>query len=174
MAAYAGNGDVLKALGHAPQTYQFEVCEKPVVSLPPQFGATDIVILDGPFMSVGPKGRTGAYVLGHVTHAIHATNVGTEADVPAALRDCLDQGTIRNPKLTNFSKFIAAGAPFIPALADAVHIGSMYTVRAVLPDREDTDERPTLVTRIGDKLITIFSGKIVNCVAAARAAVALI
>lgn len=174
VAAYAGNGEVLKALGHAPQTYQFEVCEKPVVNLPPQFGATDIVILDGPFMSVGPMGRTGAYVLGHVTHAIHATNVGAEADVPAALRDCLDQGTIRNPKLTNFSKFIAAGAPFIPALADAVHIGSMYTVRAVLPDREDTDERPTLVTRVGDRLITIFSGKIVNCVAAARAAVALI
>ena len=104
VVAYAGNGEVLKALGHAPQTYQFEVCEKPVVNLPPQFGATDIVILDGPFMSVGPMGRTGAYVLGHVTHAIHATNVGAEADVPAALRDCLDQGTIRNSELDELLK----------------------------------------------------------------------
>jgi hypothetical protein len=50
----------------------------------------------------------------------------------------------------------------------------MYTVRAVLPYRDDTDERPTLVTQVDDRLIKIFSGKIPNCVEAARIACSLI
>lgn len=174
LAAYASGNRALAAAGAAPREYQFEVCEKPVVTLPREFGLTDIVILDGPFMSVGPKGRNGTYVLGHVTHAIHATNVGLEPQVPAALRDCLNNGVIANPRVTNFERFIESGAAFIPPLAQARHIGSMYTVRAVLPGCEDTDERPTLVQRAGNRAINIFSGKIVNCVEAARRALALI
>ena len=43
------------------------------------------------------------------------------------------------------------------------HIGSMYTIRTVLPHKDDTDERPTVVTEQGDDFI-LFSSKIGNCV----------
>jgi len=44
----------------------------------------------------------------------------------------------------------------------------MFTVRAVPPRVEDTDERPTLVKKINEKIITVFSGKITTCVQAAN------
>jgi glycine/D-amino acid oxidase-like deaminating enzyme len=174
LAAYASNNSVLAAIGRPREAYQFEVCEKPVVTLPPSFGRTDIVIVDGPFMSVGPFGRSDTYVLGHVVHAIHATNIGSEPEIPPSLRPCLDNGVIRNPRLTRFAQFVEAGAQFIPAIAQARHVGSMYTVRTVLPDRDATDERPTLVSQIDEQVIQVFSGKLGNCVEAARAVAELI
>ena len=52
----------------------------------------------------------------------------------------------------------------------------MFTVRAVQPFKEATDERPTLVEVLGkdQKYIRIFSGKIGAAVEAANQAVALI
>lgn len=174
LAAYAYNNSIRAALDCVRETYQFEVCEKPVVRLPPSFGRTDIVILDGPFMSVGPIGRTGTYVLGHVVHSIHSSNVGHEPEIPDSVRPYLDNGIVYDSRCTRFKEFVEAGAPFIPALADARHIGSMYTIRTVLPYRDATDERPTLVSQIDEKIIQIFSGKLGNCVEAARAVTELI
>jgi hypothetical protein len=174
LAAYAYTNNILSKMGRMGEEYQYEVCEKPVVSLPTSFGKTDIVIIDGPFMSVGPMGRTGAYVLGNVEHAMHFSNIGLHAQIPIALQPYLNRGVIENPSHTRFAQFIESGVAFIPTLAQARHIGSMYTVRAVLPYRDDTDERPTLVTQVDDRLIKIFSGKIPNCVEAARIACSLI
>ena len=44
----------------------------------------------------------------------------------------------------------------------------MFTVRAVPPRVENTDARPTQVTKIDEKTISIFSGKITTCVEAAN------
>ena len=54
------------------------------------------------------------------------------------------------------------------------HIGSMYTIRTVLPNVEKTDTRPTLVNKINDNIITVFSGKIGNCIEAANQVESLI
>ena len=56
----------------------------------------------------------------------------------------------------------------MPGLARAEHIGSMFTFRTVLPNLEKTDARPTFVTKIDDKTVTVFSGKIGTCVEAAE------
>ena len=49
----------------------------------------------------------------------------------------------------------------------------MYTVRTVLPNKDDTDERPTIVTKQNDNFI-LFSGKVGNCVEAAKKIINLI
>ena len=53
-------------------------------------------------------------------------------------------------------------------MKNAVHIGSMFTVRTVLPNMNSTDERPTIVRQISDNVFTIFSGKVTTCVEAAE------
>ena len=50
----------------------------------------------------------------------------------------------------------------------AEHIGSMFTFRTVLPNKEKDDARPTLVDKIDDKIFNVFSGKIGTCVEAAN------
>ena len=174
IAVYASMNSLLAEIGLATEKYQFEVCEKPVVTFSKPFVSADVVIIDGPFMSVGPMGRIGTYVLGHVVHAIHSSNIGYEPDIPKELESYLNRGVVRHPARTNFQKFIEAGERFIPVLRYAKHVGSMYTVRTVLPDSDDTDERPTIVEPVASNVIKIFSGKIGNCVEAARAATALI
>ena len=38
--------------------YQFEICEKPVVRLPPAFATDSMVVMDGPFMCFDPLAET--------------------------------------------------------------------------------------------------------------------
>jgi hypothetical protein len=49
----------------------------------------------------------------------------------------------------------------------------MFTVRAVLPNTDATDERPTQVTNLGNGFVSVFSGKIGTCVEAASEVVAV-
>jgi hypothetical protein len=50
----------------------------------------------------------------------------------------------------------------------------MFTVRTVLPGVEGTDARPTLVRRVSERMITVFSGKIATCVGAAAEVASLV
>lgn len=150
------------------QKYQYEICEKIVVRLPKKFRNKSIVILDGPFMCLDPYGTSGYYLLGNVVHAIHFTNIGYLPSIPFRFKHLLNKGIITNPPFTNFKKFIESAEVFIPSISDAKRIGSMFTVRAVLPNKEKTDERPTIVKRLDEKTVSVFSGKLVNCVFAAQ------
>lgn len=172
LATYASLGGMLPD-GDAGK-FQFEVCEKPVVRLPAQFAETSIVVMDGPFMCVDPLGKTGLAVMGNVVHALHHTNVGRTPVVPEVLAGMLNRGIVRKPTVTRFRDFIESAARFMPAIRSAEHIGSMFTVRAVLPGLDDTDARPTLVVQRSERVYTLFSGKIGTCVRAAEELVSMI
>lgn len=174
VATYARLNSVLDELPWAQRNFQFEVCEKPVVRVPPSLQDKSIVIMDGPFMCLDPYGRTGLSVMGNVVHAIHHTNTGRSPIVPAELLPLLDAGVVPNPPHTRFREFIESGAEFIPDIVDVEHVGSMFTVRTVLPESDETDSRPTLVRRESDRVITLFSGKIGTCVRAAESVVSLV
>ena len=148
--------------------YQFEVCEKIGVAMPSAMKDKSIVVMDGPFMCVDPYGKTGLSLLGNVVHAIHYSNVGHFPKVPVSMARDLNQGFVKIPSETNWKKFVTSGQEYIPSLAKAEYKGSMYTVRAVLPNMDDTDGRPTIVSGVGDKIINVFSGKIDTCVMASR------
>lgn len=166
-----------KLLGNESGTkkkYQFELCEKPIIKLPRSFGKKSIVIMDGPFMSLDPYGVTGLFVMGHVVHAIHQTNIGEKPIVDKKFKELLNKGVIKNPPITNFNLFIESGKEFVPQLAYAKHVGSMFTIKAVLPYIDDTDSRPTIVEELGNKIITVFSGKIGNSVQAAESIVEIV
>jgi len=164
---YASLNLLLRDLPTAMRQYQFELCEKPVLKLPGRFNKKSIVVLDGPFFCIDPYSNTDYHVMGNVVHAIHATNTGLYPEILKEFKPLMNRGIIKNPSITNITKFIDTASEFMPDIKDAEHIGSMYTIRTVLPNVESTDERPTLVSRINDKIINVFSGKIGNCVQAA-------
>jgi hypothetical protein len=182
IAAYAGTNAVVDMLGLEPDLYQYEVVEKPVLRMPtrrPRGGWNDVglVVLDGPFCCIDPFAKTGLHLMGHVVHAIHASNTGYWPEVPERLAPLLNRGMVSVNHLAGVTKFPLMqenGERFIPALADAEHLGSMFTVRCVLPHRDETDERPTLVHRLDDQVVRIFSGKLGTAVVAARQALAMI
>ena len=149
--------------------YQFELCEKPVVKLPKKYKNKSIVIMDGPFMCIDPLGDTGLHVMGNVVHAIHSTNVGKFPVVyDSKFDELLNKGIVKNPSITNIDKFIQSAKEFFIDVEKAEHIGSMYTFRTVLPNKDKDDARPTLVEKTDENTFTIFSGKIGTCVTAAE------
>lgn len=174
VATYSTLNALLNGFPGAQRDYQFELCEKPVVRLPQEFTGRSIVILDGPFMCIDPFGKSGLFVLGNVVHAIHRMNVGRLPVIDEPYRAWMNNGIVRDPPMTHFRRFVSSASEFFHGIERAEHLGSMFTVRAVLPDRDETDERPTLVKRVGEKMLSIFSGKIGTCVEAADLVVKMV
>tara|TARA_B110000211_G_scaffold132244_1_gene151765 strand:- start:1245 stop:3029 length:1785 start_codon:yes stop_codon:yes gene_type:complete len=143
---------------------QFEICEKPVVKLPKKYKNKSIVIMDGPFMCIDPYGDTEYHVMGNVVHAIHNSNISEFPTNVDSFTNLINSGIIKNPTTTKIDKFIESGKVFFKDFETIEHIGSMYTFRTVLPNREHDDARPTLHKFENDNLISIFSGKICTCV----------
>ena len=83
---------------------------------------------------------------------------------------------IKNPKVTNIEKFIETGMKFFEDFDKLEHIGSMYTFRTVLRDREHDDARPTLVRKekAPYNMYSLFSGKITTCVDATNELIKLV
>ena len=133
-----------------------------------------IVVMDGPFFCIDPYSTTDLHVMGNVVHAIHATNVGYFPEIPNEYKFLLNKGIVKSPNVTKIDKFLEMAAIFMPDMKDAEYIGSMFTIRTVLPNVDATDERPTLVSKINNKIINVFSGKIGNSVEAAKEVVKMV
>lgn len=168
ICTYSQNNSLLNDETSLQRDYQFELCEKIIVGLPEEFKNTSLVLLDGPFMCFDPYGETGDFLIGNVVHAIHSTNVGKLPYVDAKYKDLINNGVCNVPEVTKFKECVESTTKFIPIFNKAIYKGSMFTFRTVLPHKEKTDERPTVVTKVNDKIITVFSGKIVNCVQASE------
>ena len=165
-STYANSNQLLST--DKQKDYQFELCEKPVIKLPEQYKNKSVVIMDGPFMCIDPLGDTGLHVMGNVVHAIHSTNVGKFPKYNSKFDNLLNKGIIKNPSITNIDKFIESAKRFFIDIDKSEHIGSMFTFRTVLPNRDNDDARPTLVEKVTDNLFNVFSGKIGNCVNASK------
>lgn len=173
-ATYANSNFILERYPDARRQYQFELVEKPVLRLSPKFKGMSIVVMDGPFFCIDPYGETDMHVMGNVVHAIHATNTGFFPEIPEEYKPLLNKGIVESPNVTRIEKFLETATSFMPDMKEAEYVGSMFTVRAVLPNVDATDERPTLVSKVSDKIIHVFSGKLGNCVEAADEVVRLI
>ncbi|MGW1835142.1 NAD(P)/FAD-dependent oxidoreductase [Streptomyces sp. NPDC002067] len=174
LATYSSLNDLHPGpLSTAPR-YQFEVCEKPLVALPDMYLGHSLVVMDGPFMCLDQVAGARHFLLGNVDHAIHATTVGRHPLIPAPLMRYVDAGLIRRPRVTRFPAFQRFAHEFVTGFDEARHLGSYFTVRAVLPHVETTDDRPTLVRRLDDRTVALFGGKIATCVDSAHQVAALL
>ncbi|HKY63906.1 MAG TPA: FAD-dependent oxidoreductase [bacterium] len=168
VAGYVANNAWLESADLPEKEYQFELCEKPVLALPGRFRNKSVVILDGPFLCIDPVANTDTFVMGNVVHAIHHRNIGLHPELSPAYAPLLNRGVIAGPPITRIDDFLASAAVYFPGIGGAKHLGSMFTVRAVQPHREHDDARPTIVEELSDRVVTVFSGKIGTCVAAAE------
>ncbi|MFC1543936.1 FAD-dependent oxidoreductase [Gemmatimonadota bacterium] len=169
IATYASNNDFLHLFPGAQRDYQFEIVEKLVLELPAELKNMSVVVQDGPFTCIDPLGRTGLSLMGNVEKAIHQRSVGRHPEIGSDFLNLLNNGVIERPAITKVTDFLHDADRFFPGIREsAVHVGSMFTIRTVLPFREHDDARPTLVEKISDDLVTVFSGKIPTCIDAAR------
>ena len=157
--------------------YQFELVEKPVVSLGKEFQRKSIVIMDGEFCCIDPYGFDSYYHLfGHVKEAIHDRIIGKFYEVLDQYKKYLNSGpdklfpNSRHKHIFEGIKefFNFKSIPVVPPSSkkpsvsnnNIFYLGSMFTIRTVLPNRDHDDARPSYITKHSDQLYSVFSGKI--------------
>jgi hypothetical protein len=154
--SYASINTLTEQLGHEVCEEQYEYTVVPIISLdmPP----TSITIMDGPFMTLFPYGKTNKFLLYHVDYSVIKTEI-TKTLNP----DWLDPHTSPLSKMDQYKHFetmMKSCTKYVPALASAKLCGYLQSPRMVLPKHEQDDARPSFVNDYGEGYFTIFSGKI--------------
>ena len=168
ICTYAKINSFLKKFPEKQKDYQFEIYEKVFFELPKEFENKSMLIMDGPFMSIDPVGGKNYFIIGDVINTVHERYVGKFPKFDSKFLPLLDKGIIKNPPFTNKELFLKSAAQFFLDLSQAKYIGSSFTIKTVLPNVNLTDARPTIIEKINEKIITVFSGKIPTCVETAN------
>lgn len=167
VATYANQNRLLASHPSLQREYEFEVCELPLLELPDRYVGNNLIVVDGPFMCVDHFGSRDAFLMGDYHHMVHRRNVGRAPVLEDPYASLVNEGLVADPPTTNVEAFLDHGREYLPGVAEATHLGSLFTVRAKLPATQRTAARPTVVDREGS-VVSVFGGKLGTCVTAAE------
>lgn len=137
---YAGLNGLLTASGEAPVALTCELTELALVEAPPPLDGIGVTVMDGPFFSLMPFPSRGLHSLSHVRYTPHGlvTADGTEA-IPASAAPAI---TGRSSRAAHM---LYDAARFLPAIAEARYVESVWEYKAILPRSAVDDSRPILL-----------------------------
>lgn len=137
-------------------TYRYEFTAIPIIEWDePSVGIT---VMDGPFMTVLPYGKSSQFLLYHVEHSVVNSYTGQEMPI-----------NFTNPDINFddlFYKIRDASEKFIPSLRNSTLKGFLKGPRVVIEN--DRDSRESLITKHDHGYWSVFSGKVDHCMWVAR------
>jgi glycine/D-amino acid oxidase-like deaminating enzyme len=158
-ASYGDINRLTEQLGHAVSERLFEYTAVPIIQLDmPRVGVT---IMDGPFMTVLPHGKSKNFLLYNVEHTLVAKNIASQMDTSWLMPETAPFASV--DKVRYFEKMISLCKEYVPALERAVVAGFLEGPRMVLAHSEDSDARHSAVECYDDSYFTVFAGKIDHC-----------
>ena len=159
-ASYGDINRLTEQLGHIVSERLFEYTAVPIIKLDmPKVGVT---IMDGPFMTLLPYGKSENFLLYNVKHTPVAKSVSSQMDPSWLNPESAPFASI--DKVRYFEKMIELCKVFVPALERSKVVGFLEGPRMVLARKEDSDARPSIVTSYDNGgYFTVFSGKIDHC-----------
>ena len=156
--------------GAEPFDVKYELCEVILCDASGPLGDVGITVMDGPFFSIMPFGRTGLHSLTSVAFTPHMTS---RAEQPAFPCQSGSPGGCRPGSLRNCDSCAArpkSAWPFMSALARKYLLddygfgyrGSLFSVKPVLRASELDDSRPTVVRVVSRDpvMVSVLSGKV--------------
>lgn len=169
-ATYAGINQIHAMLGFPPLQIKYELCEIIVCKPNDKLKDVGITVMDGPFFSIMPFGKTGLHSLTSVTFTPHVTSYDS---VPTFGCQARSNGSCSPQSLGNCNICLAkpkSAWEFMSHLARKYlndeygfeYVDSLYSMKPILKTSEIDDSRPTLIRRYCDtpRFISVFSGKI--------------
>lgn len=134
-----------------------EITEMALMNMPPLLKDLGITVMDGPFFSAMPFPARDLHTLSHVRYTPHM--------------NWIDDGKI-NPyqhlaeyhQQTRVDRMVRDVERYIPAIADARYVDSLFEVKTILVKNETDDGRPILFEKYPELpgLYSILGGKIDN------------
>jgi glycine/D-amino acid oxidase-like deaminating enzyme len=168
-ATYAGLNEIIRQFGFDPLPLKYELCEVILTRVSDTVRDVGVTLMDGPYFSLMPFGRTDL----HSLTAVDVTPRRTSDDTlptfscqplnpncsPAALDNCATCPARPTPSFSTMSQLARR---YLHPAFDLKFEESLFSVKAVLQTAEVDDARPTLVVRFSERpqFLTIFSGKV--------------
>jgi hypothetical protein len=155
---YAGlNG--IAGLGRSAARLKFEITEMVLVAMPEELAGLAVTVMDGPFFSTLPFPDRGLHTLSHVRYTPHFSWTNAEAaDAdPYAVLAAYDRPSRAGPMIRD-------AARYMPCLAAAAPVDSLFEVKTVLLANEVDDGRPILFEQHArhPRCFSVLGGKIDN------------
>lgn len=169
-AGYASVNEINAMAGFEPFNIKYELCEMILCQVEAPLQNVGITVMDGPFFSIMPFGRTGLHSLTSVTFTPHKAchdklpcfdcQARSEGKcTPQSLYNCNDcpaQPKSAWPQMSQLArKYLREEYGF-------TYEGTLYSMKPILKASEIDDSRPTLVRVMQDepRFISVLSGKI--------------
>jgi hypothetical protein len=156
---YANLNQLNSQVGGKVKQLQYEYTMVPIVDLsrPP----VGITVMDGPFMTVLPFGKSGDFLLYHVSHTVIERSISTE--MPEAWKCSETSPASHKDTQDIFRNILHSFEEFVPSVNSAQLKGFLQTTRVVLPNKEKTDARPSIINEIDEGFLSVFTAKIDHC-----------
>lgn len=168
-ATYAGTNQIHNNFGFDPIGIKYELCEVILCDVDERLRNLGLTIMDGPFFSIMPFGRSGYHSLTTVSHTPHKTS-----NVPLPSFSCQFNRPECTPDLTMncnscvfapdsaFEDMHQTAKKYLLDLYSIKKVRSMFAIKSVLKSSEVDDSRPTLLRQYSSEpcFHTVFSGKI--------------
>lgn len=169
-ATYAGVNELHAMLGFEPFAIKYELCEIILCTVDERLKNTGVTVMDGPFFSLMPFGRTGLHSLTSVTFTPHVTSYDS---LPTFACQARSGGCCRPGDLANCDSCPARPESAWPMMSQLArkylreeygfaYSHSLFSMKPILKASEIDDSRPTVIRQYtGDPaFVSVLSGKI--------------
>lgn len=168
-ATYAGTNQIHRLLGYEVLPIKYELCEVILCNVSDELKNVGLTVMDGPFFSIMPFGKTGYHSITTVSRTPHIT-----CYEPLPTFECQKENTECTPDFLqncNICKFRPQSA-FVEMVQIAKkylrneikieYIKSLFTLKPILKASEMDDSRPTIIREysVNPFFYTVFSGKL--------------
>lgn len=169
-ATYAGTNQILEMAGFEKFDIKYELCEIILCDVNEKLKDIGFTVMDGPFFSIMPFGKTGLHSLTSVTFTPHTTSY---EGVPTFACQAQSGGFCSTFRLGNCNDCPAkpdTAFPYMASLARKYMLDdygftynrSLFSMKPILMSSEIDDSRPTVIRKYSENptFVGVLSGKI--------------
>lgn len=169
-STYAGVNEIIEMLGYEHFKIKYELCEIILCKVNDKLKNVGLTVMDGPFFSIMPFGKTGLHSLTSVTFTPHKTSYDT---LPTFECQKKCNGYCKPEDLGNCNNCPAkpeSAWPYMSSLAKKYmnedlkfeYVGSLFSMKPILMASEIDDSRPTVIKVFhkNPTFVSVLSGKI--------------
>ncbi len=169
-ATYAGTNQILGMLGYEKFRIKYELCEIILCDVNEKLKKYGFTVMDGPFFSIMPFGKTGLHSLTSVTFTPHTTSYDGVPTFPCQEQSGDYCSTFRLGNCNDCPAKPETAFPYMANLArkylkddyEFTYRSSLFSMKPILINSEIDDSRPTVIRIFSESptFIGVLSGKI--------------
>lgn len=169
-ATYASTNQILNMAGFERFSLKYELCEIILCNVNDKLQSIGFTVMDGPFFSIMPFGKTGYHSLTSVTFTPHAAS---HEEVPIFGCQEKSEGFCSTCHLGNCNDCPVKPVTAFPYMANLArkyvlddygfeYRKSLFSMKPILMSSEINDSRPTVVRKYSERptFVSVLSGKI--------------